>query len=368
LIKRGKAMILRWEKDWATWVREPQFKDYGGETEVRPVKVNCSLGVNPLNNIFGIDRVTTDISVIYKYPNNPEVLAEQIRARWPLIGSVKLSWGVGSMGVIANLAHILSGRGIKVLGITPQFMPALREFGMAGARVSTARLSLGRFNIGVQILADALEEDTTLLYLDNPNNPTGSALPLRDIDLLAKKCASRGTLLVVDEAYADFLDDSESAFNLDMDNIICIRTLSKGCGMAGLRIGYAVIRDPELHRAYEERALSYVVSDVTAAAAAELFPRIDFEAMRKRIRNLKMKVVEFIGGYASFSMADTHPAVPIFLLTWEKEDDLYEKLMEAGICTESGRFFELSGSSVRMRVPPEDQFEEFCGLWRGLFG
>ncbi|MDR2176038.1 MAG: pyridoxal phosphate-dependent aminotransferase [Synergistaceae bacterium] len=369
--KREKA--LNWEKDWPDWVREPQFQDYGGEPETRPVKVNCSLGVNPLNNIFGIDRLTIDISKTYRYPHNPEALAERIRARWPLIGPVNLSWGAGSMGIISNLAHILSGRNVKVLGVTPQFMPALREFALAGARVSTVRLSPGRFALGARALADALEEDTTVLYLDNPNNPTGSALSLKDVEFLAKECASRGTLLIADEAYADFLDDAESAFNLDMDNIICMRTLSKGCGLAGLRIGYAVIRNPELRRACEERALSYAVSDIAAAAAAELLPRIDFGAMRKRVQALKSRVVEFIAGYGAFAIADTHPAVPIFLLTWKgegskEEDDLFEKLMEAGICAESGRFFELGAGSVRMRVPPENQFEEFCALWRGLFG
>jgi histidinol-phosphate aminotransferase len=364
--KRTKA--LNWESAWPGWVREPQFQDYGGEVETRPVKVNCSLGVNPLNNIFGTDRVTVDVSKTYRYPNNPAALAEQIRARWPRIGSVKLSWGVGSMGVIANLAHILSGQDVKVLGITPQFMPALREFALAGARVSTVRLAPGRFVLDARALADALEEDTTLLYVDNPNNPTGSALPLRDIELLARECASRGALLVVDEAYADFLDDAESAFNLDMDNVVCMRTLSKGCGLAGLRIGYGVIRDAGLRRACEERALSYAISDAAAVIAEELLPRADFAAMRKRVLALKSRVVELIGGYDAFSIAGTHPAVPIFLLTWKEGGDLYEKLMEAGICAESGRFFELGAESVRMRVPPEDQLEEFCGLWRGLFG
>jgi histidinol-phosphate aminotransferase len=272
------------------------------------------------------------------------------------------------MGVLANLAHILSGRNVKVLGITPQFMPALREFALAGSRVSTVRLLPGRFTLGVQALVDALEEDSTLLYVDNPNNPTGSALSLRDIELLAKECAARGTLLVMDEAYADFLDDAESAFNLDMDNVVCIRTLSKGCGMAGLRIGYGVIRNPELRRACEERALSYAISDVAAATAAELLPRIDFGAMRRRVRALKSRVMELIGSYDAFSIADTHPAVPILLLTWKEGANLFEKLMEAGICAESGHFFELSDASVRMRVPPEDQLEEFCALWRGLFG
>ncbi|GHS96409.1 histidinol-phosphate aminotransferase [Synergistales bacterium] len=360
-------MTTNWKAALPDWIRNSRFTNYGGSAETRPVAIDCSLGVNPMGNIFGVDQDTLSLSETYKYPDNIGPLNEIILARWPSLRSAKLSWGAGSMGILANFARVLCGRSVKVLGISPQFLPGLMEFDMAGARVDTLSLVPDRFKIDAKELAGALKDDTTLLYLDNPNNPTGSALPLGEVAALAEACAKRGALLMVDEAYADFLDDAESAFNLEMDNVLCVRTLSKGYGMAGLRIGYAAIRDPELHEVYENFSVLYSNSEVSAAIAAKYLPRIDFEAVRKKVRYLKARVTEFIGGYTALSIADTHPATPICLLTWKNGGNLYEKLMDAGIRTEAGRFFELGDSSVRLRVPPENLLEDFFRLWRGLF-
>jgi histidinol-phosphate aminotransferase len=321
-----------------------------------------------MGNIFGTDQTMVDLSQTYKYPENIGILSEIIKARWSGLDSANLSWGAGSMGVLANFARVFCGSGVKVLGITPQFLPGLMEFALAGADIATVSLSPDRFRIDAKELSAALEKDTTLLYLDNPNNPTGSAMPLKDVAFLAEICARQGTLLLVDEAYADYLDDAESAFNLDMDNVICIRTLSKGYGMAGLRVGYAAIRDPELYRAYEDCSLAKATSEVSVAIAAKFLPRIDFGAVREKVRYLKAQVTKFIGGYSAFSIADTHPAIPICLLTWKDGGNLYEKLMEAGIQTEAGHFFELDDRSVRFRVPSEELLEDFFRLWRKLFG
>ena len=361
-------MATNWKTALPEWIRESRFSNYGGSVENRKVVIDCSLGVNPMGNIFGAENMTLNLSETYKYPENTGALTDILTARWPSLRSAKLSWGAGSMGVLANFARVLCGGGVKVLGMTPQFLPGLMEFAIAGARVETISLVPDRFKIDAMELAAALEDDTTLLYLDNPNDPTGSALPLKAIETLAESCARRGALLLVDEAYADYMDDSESAFNLEMDNVLCVRTFSKGYGMAGLRIGYAAIRDPEFHAAYKNFNLLYATSEASVAVAAKFLPTIDFEAVRNKVRYLKERVMKFIAGYKAFSVADTHPATPICLLTWKEGGNLYEKLMDAGIRSEAGHFFELGDNSVRLRVPPEALLEDFFALWRKLFG
>jgi histidinol-phosphate aminotransferase len=360
-------MAVKWKRALPEWIRNPRFLNYAGSVETRDVVIDCSLGVNPLGNVLGAESVAISLSDTYRYPDDADLLTDILTARWPSLRSVNLSWGAGSMGVIANFARVLCGENVKVLGITPQFLPGLMEFAITGAKIVTVSPTPDRFKIDAKELIAALEDDTTLLYLDNPNNPTGSALPLQEIAALAEACAGRGTLLMVDEAYADYLDDSESAFNLEMDNVICVRTLSKGCGMAGLRIGYTAIRDPELRTMYEDFSLLFAVSETSAAIAAKFLPAVDFEAIRIKARGLKSRMTEFIAGYKAFSVADTHPAVPICLLTWKEGGNLYDKLMDAGIRSEAGCFFELGDNSVRLRVPSEAQMEDFFSLWRRLF-
>ncbi|MDR2528169.1 MAG: aminotransferase class I/II-fold pyridoxal phosphate-dependent enzyme [Synergistaceae bacterium] len=321
-----------------------------------------------MGDVFGAAREVMNLSQMYKYPENIDALAEIVTARWPSLRGVKLLWGAGSMGVLANLARVFCGGSVNVLGMTPQFLPGLMEFALAGAKIVTLSPRPDRFRVDAKDLSAALEEDTTLLYLDNPNNPTGAVMPLDEVAALAEACARQGALLLVDEAYADYLDDAESAFNLEMSNVICLRTLSKGYGMAGLRVGYAAVRDPELYRVCEDCGLLYAISGVSAALAAKFLPRVDFSAIREKVRYLKSRVTEFISDYDAFTIADTHPAIPIFLLTWKQGGNLYEKLMEAGIRAEAGHFFELNDCSVRLRVPSEELLEDFFRLWRGLFG
>lgn len=356
-----------WKKTQPEYVREPRFGNYGMFVETRPVKVDCSLGVNPQGNLFGSETLELPVSELFMYPRGMEALKKHIRSRWPVVGDEEIVWDTGSEGVISRLARVM-GKSAEIQGLLPQFLPGLAEFSSVGAAVSTMKLRPDRFEVSLEDLIARLSDRTTLLYLDNPHNPTGSVLSLGEIDTLAEACARHGILLLADEAYGDFLPEEESALNLKRDNIVCVRSFSKGCGMAGLRIGYAVIRDPELRRSYYSLGTAYPVSEASAAIASRFLPLLRLNAMRREVRKLKQQLLDFLGRYDAFSIAKTHPATPILLLTWKEGGNLYEKLMDGGIQTEAGHFFKLGDESVRLRTPRHDQFEEFCDCWRSLFG
>lgn len=94
---------------------------------------------------------------------------------------------------------------------------------------------------------DAIEDDTRLIYISNPNNPTGSFHPKEEIIVFLERVqASRGnkTLVVLDEAYNEYLDP-ELRFNsaeliAKYSNLVVLRTFSKAYGLAGLRVGFAI--------------------------------------------------------------------------------------------------------------------------------
>ena len=361
-------MAFNWEKAQAEYYRTPDFAGYSAYVETRRIVLDCSLGVNPLGNIFDVSSMSVDIGECYQYPHSLDILVSHICSRWKNISGDELLFGTGSQGILLSLSRVLGGSKVKILGLSPQYMPGLMEFITAGSTVNTVSLPPYTFEINIDALIDAIEDDTSAVYLDNPHNPTGAVLPLKDVRRLALVCAERGVLLVADEAYGDFFRDDESAMNLDLDNVICIRSFSKGYGMAGLRIGYAVFRDPML-RAQNRVEMLYSVSEPSILLAGKLLPRIDIFRVRDRCRVLKKKFMDFVSQYSDFCVAPTHESTPIVLITWKNGEDLYDKLMEAGIRTEAGHFFGIKGkNSVRMRIPMEENFEEFCGLWRLLFG
>jgi histidinol-phosphate aminotransferase len=98
-------------------------------------------------------------------------------------------------------------------------------------------------------LKKAIRRDTGILYVANPNNPTGAPIPHEEIVALAEALPPRAVLMV-DQAYHDFHSDADRAFELVRSGapILVLRTFSKAYGMAGLRLGYAIGSDSVLQR------------------------------------------------------------------------------------------------------------------------
>lgn len=364
-------MPMNWSEQLASYIKTPRFVSYGAASETRPVLVDCSLGINPLD-LYADLSVTLSAREFGGYPQDGHgirTLGEYVHSRFPSVKPDDLCFGAGSQGTICSLSRILGGPDVRVLGIVPTFISGLMEFCNAGCTVETVELS-PPYRIDVDLIISALKPDTTLVYLDNPNNPTGQVLSLAAVDRLAKACFTNGTLLFVDEAYADFVDDANSAFTLPYPNIICSRSFSKGCGLAGARIGYILLKDPALREYYRQMGLLFSASTVAAAFAAQVLPALNLPAIRTGVRALKKEVLGFIADYPDFSVAASSDDTPIFFLLWKKtEGDLFEVLIDAGIYTEAGSYFAVKGdNAVRLRVPSAKQLDEFKSLWRKAFG
>ena len=96
-------------------------------------------------------------------------------------------------------------------------------------------------------LKKAIRRDTRIVYVANPNNPTGAPIPHDEIVSLAETVPA-GAVLMVDQAYHDFLPDGDNVFGLVREGapVLVLRTFSKAYGMAGLRLGYAIGSDSVL--------------------------------------------------------------------------------------------------------------------------
>lgn len=362
---------MNWSEQLASYITTPRFVSYGAASETRPVLVDCSLGINPLD-LYADLSVTLSAREFGGYPKDGHgirTLGEYVHSRFPSVKPDDLCFGAGSQGTICSLSRILGGPSVKILGIVPTFISGLMEFCNSGCTVETVEL-VPPYRIEVDLIGNALKPDTTLVYLDNPNNPTGQVLPLTEVDTLARACLTNGTLLFVDEAYADFVDDANSAFTLPYPNIICSRSFSKGCGLAGARIGYLLIKEPVLRDYYRQMGLLFSASPVAAAFAAQVLPALNLSAIRAGVRALKKEVLGFIADYPDFSVAASSDDTPIFFLMWNKTDgDLFEELIDVGIYTEAGPYFAVKGNNaVRLRVPTAKQFDAFKALWRKKFG
>ncbi|WP_336660066.1 histidinol-phosphate transaminase [Leucobacter sp. USHLN153] len=200
-------------------------------------------------------------------------LRETIGAEFGVPGS-HVHLAAGSVAILYQLVQAAAGAGDAYLHAWPSFeaYPALGlASGAEGVRVpltATAEHDL-------DAMADAITESARVVLLCSPNNPTGPAIRRSDFDRFMARVPA-DTLVVLDEAYREFVTDPEAVRGEDVlgdhPNLVVLRTFSKAYGLAGLRIGYGV-GDPAIFAAAASVAIPLSVTGIAEIAArASLTP------------------------------------------------------------------------------------------------
>src|SRR3954469_23291900 len=152
---------------------------------------------------------------------------------------------------------------------------------LTGARAVTVPLTEdGRHDL--EAMQREITAATSICVVCNPNNPTGTALPLAELEAFAAE-VPRHVALIVDEAYVEFnlLQDADESLDLlkRHNNVVLLRTFSKVYGLCGLRVGYAL--GPEKFRDAVDRIRQpFSVNSLAQAAAAEALLHQDEVARR----------------------------------------------------------------------------------------
>lgn len=202
-------------------------------------------------------------------------------------------------------------------------------------------------------IIEVLDNDVSLIYLDNPNNPTGQNIPLQDLRRILEAAKVRNICVVADEAYGDYLPMEESAMNLinEFDNLIFIKTLSKGMGLAGMRAGY-LVATPEIVASITKIGTPYCISGLSRKmAVAAMSDKSFIENSRQKTKDIKLRVMACTGN--KLHMAETLDTCSIcFLYHDDPNYDLSAAFTQFGVKTVAGNDFEGMGiNTVRLRMP-----------------
>jgi histidinol-phosphate aminotransferase len=364
---------LDWRKTIPQGLKDTTTELYVNTVEKRSFSVDCALGSSPIGAPCGVvsafgKAFGEDLS---SYVPPSERLTEPVCRFWKgLVSREELVFANGTDTILVVLAKALGAPGGRILGMAPQFTDAPVHFQLSGCDFKAVNLEGPSYEIDTYRLLEALDDSISLVYIDRPHNPTGQLMSLDDLERIVTAADKRDALVIVDEAYGDFVDESTSCLNLKQDNILCLRSFSKGWGMAGIRGGYGVFRSPFARDLYLRVSPPFTVDALAFAAipmaldeAGEFLP-----SMRREVARLKRKTMDTITESPRFSVAKTHPSVSIMMVTYDDRDaNLYDMLMKHGIKTAPGSgFLGIGDNSVRLRVPPEDQFEDFRTRWRDM--
>jgi histidinol-phosphate aminotransferase len=161
----------------------------------------------------------------------------------------------------------------------------------------------GRFSLVLDDVKTALFNDPTikLVFLCSPGNPTGTTLDVGEVRKLLEFDGFKG-IVVVDEAYIDFAGDESSAVSLakEYDNIVVMQTLSKGFGLAAIRMGIAIAQPPIIQILTNTKA-PYNISTPTAHLALSALTSDALSGMRKKIETLISEREKLIASLAKLA-------------------------------------------------------------------
>ena len=257
------------------------------------------------------------------------------------------------------IARVFLEPGDEVIVCGPTFHVYARTAEWQGARVIDVSLDTEDFSLRVDAIMRAVTTRTRLVYLGNPNNPTGSIVTREDMDLLHMGLPE-GVTVVSDEVYHQFVIHPEYPDSLaDVAagrNLIVLHSFSKVYGLAGLRVGVAISRPDIIERLAELRRTFHLGLLEMEAAIAAIEDQAHVEQSVALAARGKKRL------YAAFDRLrlTCWPSEGNFILfrTPIPADDLAARLADRGILVGSGNRFGLT-HSIRVSVGTPEANQAF---------
>lgn len=269
--------------------------------------------------------------------------------------------GNGSNEIIELLARGFLKEGDEVLSSDCSFLvyPILSQ--VCGAKYVSAPMKDHRYDL--KALADAITEKTKLIFIANPNNPTGTYVTRQEVEAFLARVPSHA-VVCFDEAYVDFVDAKDFPRTLDYikankQNIVALRTFSKAYGLAGLRVGYGVGSPEMIGYLHKIRQPFNVNSLAQTAAAAALTDK----AFLKRTQRLVTDGRKFLMRELQKLGLKPVPSQANFILVDLKCDanEAFQWLLKQGMIVRSMKAYALP-TSIRITVGRRDQNVKLCRL------
>lgn len=206
---------------------------YGLADVIKLASNENPLGPSPL----ALEAMQKSLHDLHVYPSGGYQLRELLAQRYRLkVNNVIV--GSGSDSIIANIIRTFLCDDDEVLTTEAAFGAFTLLAKSRGVPYRTVPYQNWTYDL--EALADAINERTKIIYLANPNNPTGTTFTKPEFDRFYKHVPER-VLILLDEAYYEYARDNPSypdSMQYRYDNVITLRTFSKAYGLAGLRVGY----------------------------------------------------------------------------------------------------------------------------------
>jgi histidinol-phosphate aminotransferase len=301
-------------------------RQYGISRVAKLASNENPLGASPK----AIEALTRTLSGLNFYPNGGLDLREVLAAEFDLKVENVIA-GSGSEGIMSNIIRTFLGDEDEVLTTDAAFIGFQVLARSRGVKYRTVPYCNWQYDLPA--LAGAINSGTKIIYLANPNNPTGTIFSKLQFDEFYRHVPER-VLIILDEAYFEYAKDDPrypDSMHYRYDNVITLRTFSKIYGLAGVRIGYGFAHE-ELIRNLLKVKLPFEPSTLAQAAgigalADREFLHRSLELNARGLRYLREGLSD-----AGFTVVPSEANFVMVVLPSEQEANRYfEELLAQGV-------------------------------------
>ena len=343
-------------RELAPYVPGKPIEEVERELNMHAIKLASNenpLGASPL----AIAAAQKALAASNRYPDGSGFYLREALAKKHGIPVESIILGGGSTELIdlsARIALVPGDCGVTSYGSFPLYYIAIRATG-----ASFLDVPMHDYQFDLEAIARDLPEETKLIFLANPNNPTGTMFSADNLDTFLARVPEH-ILVVLDEAYYDYVDDPNYSRSIDIvrggRNLLVLRTFSKVYGLAGLRIGYGIGPAALLAEMNKIRG-PFNTSGVAQAAALAALD--DTEHVRRSVESNRAGLAQLASGLHSLKIKFV-PSVANFLLVIFGTDTepLVEELLKHGVIVRPMRWMGFP-TALRVTVGTHEENEKF---------
>jgi histidinol-phosphate aminotransferase len=329
----NQSAALRTRRGSIWELANPQLRDLAVYEPGKPIEETArELGVQPAaivklasnENPLGpspkaIQAMRDALENAHLYPDGSGFYLRKAIATKLGVAPDNIILGNGSNEVIEFLGHAFLNPGDDVITSEYAFIVYKLLATCFGAR--TIEVPAPNFQQDLEAMLNAITPKTRLIFIPNPNNPTGTLISQREIDTFMSRIPEN-IIVVFDEAYFEFLDDPPDTLKYirKRRNVVVLRTFSKIHGLAGLRIGYGVAR-ADLIQVLHKTRQPFNVNSIAHAGALTALNDEAHQRETKRVvdqgreylqdKLAEMKI-QFVPGVANFLMVNVGDGLAVF--------------------------------------------------------
>ena len=276
-----------------------------------------------------VEAVKAALGELNRYPDGGSYLLRHKIAAHHKVNPDQLFMGGGSCEIINLLVYLFVRPGLNAVIAEHSFV--IYQLAISASGGSAKTVPLHGYTFDLDAMADAIDGDTRMVLLGNPNNPTGT-IYRRDAWKRFLSRVPESVVVVADEAYFEFVRDPEYPDSLtDHDGkrlLVTLRTFSKIFGLAGLRVGYAVAR-PDIIRLLNNVRQPF---NVTSLGQVAVLAAMDDTAHVRRTLEVNATGMDYLEREFRRLMLDFVPSQANFILTDVGDArGVYERLLRLGV-------------------------------------